>query len=368
MKKPFASLALADLKTELAALGQKPYVAKQVCEAVYKRNVGSFDEITNVSLELRRQLFERYDLRTLTVSEEFDSPDGSFKLLLRLADGNLIECAYLAGEAEQAVDEDEAIDAGSPGKSRRGTVCVSSQVGCAMGCLFCASGEKGLVRNLAPFEMVEQILAVRDHLAEGFRLTNVTFMGIGEPLANFKNLVAALELINSADGLNIGARRISISTCGFPEMIRKLADLGKQYHLAISLHAPTDDLRKRLMPAASKSSLKEILRAAKYYCEKTTRKITFEYVLIKDQNDSIECARELAKLLGQFPSMVNLIPMNPVSSFPDLERPSKTRVAEFLTALAAAKVEACVRRRKGAEVDAACGQLRARVSEQKPAK
>jgi 23S rRNA (adenine2503-C2)-methyltransferase len=337
-----ASFSLDQLRAALVAAGQRPFVAKQIFEAVYARNVRSFDEMTNLSAALRRDLAARFCLRTLELVGKFDSPDGSFKLALRLADGQTIESAFLA-------------------TGDHGTVCVSSQVGCAMGCLFCASGEKGLVRNLAAFEMVEQVLAARDHLPPGRRLSHVTFMGIGEPLANFDHLTRALDLIHAPEGLNIGARRLSISTCGTPAGISRLADLGRQYHLAISLHAPNDALRRQLMPTAARVPIAEIMLAAEDYCRRTTRKIVFEYVLIRGLNDQPAHARELAALVGGFPSMVNLIPMNPVAACPDLEPSTPAAVEHFRAALEKSGVEVCVRRRKGAEVDAACGQLRARL-------
>lgn len=345
MKQPFASLTPDALATALAAHGAKRFVARQVLEAVYGRNARSFDEITNVSLELRRALSQRYELRTVKVVEHCKSPDGSFKLVLELTDGHLIECALLA-------------------TGRRGTVCISSQVGCAMGCVFCASGEKGLVRNLTPAEMVEQVLLVRDRLGypDGRRtLSGVTVMGVGEPLANLDNLFAALETINSPWGLGIGSRKIAISTCGLPEGIARLAGYPRQFHLAISLHAPTDILRKRLMPsAAGAATVTQVMRAARDYVERTHRKVSIEYVLVREVNDDVKHAELLADLLGGFPVMVNLIPLNPTDACGDLKPTTKTQTGRFLATLKTAGIDACVRRRKGGTVDAACGQLRAR--------
>jgi len=342
MKQSIAARSPADLETELVAAGQRKFAARQVLQGVYGRNVRSFDEITDLPKDLRRELAERYALRTLAVAERRVSSDGSFKLALRLADGHLIECAYLAS-------------------GRRGTACVSTQVGCRMGCVFCASGKEGLVRNLAAFEMVEQVLLIRDHLEGGRRLANVTFMGIGEPLANFCALVAALDLINHSSGLAIGARRISVSTCGLVKGIRRLADLGRQIHLAISLHAPNDPLRRRLIGGPGRRPVAEIIEAARYYFQRTTRKVTFEYVLIAGVNDSLACAGELAGLVGDFPAMVNLIPLNPVASGSDLAAPPRSVCRGFLAELKRRGVEACLRQRRGADLDAACGQLRARL-------
>jgi 23S rRNA (adenine2503-C2)-methyltransferase len=352
MKTPLASLSPEALDREVFALGAKRFVADQILKAVYERNVRSFDAITNLSLDLRRQLAERFELRTLKVAEHRAAPDGSFKLVLELADRNLIECAYLASD------------------DGRGTACISSQVGCAMGCVFCASGSKGWERNLDVAEMVEQVLLVRDALTpppqsvapeSGARqLTGVTVMGVGEPLANLENVLAALETVNSPRALGIGARKIAISTCGLPEGIRRLAAAERQYHLAVSLHAPNDDVRRRIMPMAGRvATIDAVLKACREYFERTHRKVTFEYALIQGVNDDEHQAAELAKVLGGLPCLVNLIPLNPTENCPDFKPSTKTRASRFLAVLERAGLEACLRRRRGAEVDAACGQLRA---------
>jgi len=346
MKTPFASLSPEALDREVAALGAKRFVADQILRAVYQQNVPTFDAITNLSLALRRQLAERFALRTLRVAEHRAAPDGSFKLVLELADGNLVECAYLASD------------------DGRGTACLSSQVGCAMGCVFCASGSKGWERNLDAAEMVEQVLLVRDRLAESGAaraLSGVTVMGVGEPLANLENVLAALETVNSPRGLGIGARKIAISTCGLPEGIRRLAAVERQYHLAVSLHAPNDDLRRQIMPMAGRvATIDAVLKACREYFERTHRKVTFEYALIQGVNDDERQAAELARVLGDFPCLVNLIPLNPTENCPDFRPSTKTQARCFLAVLERAGLEACLRRRRGAEVDAACGQLRAR--------
>ncbi len=341
-RKPFAALAPAEFQRELAGEGCRPFVARQVLDAVYRQGVRTFDEITNVKLDLRRTLARRYALRALEVLERADSADGSFKLALQLADGHVIECALLAADGG-------------------GSACISSQVGCAMGCLFCASGEKGLVRNLEPYEMIEQVLLVRDQLGETDRLSHVTVMGIGEPLANLDNVLAALERINASEGLGIGARKIAVSTCGLPDGMRRLADHGKQYHLAVSLHAPSDELRARLMPGAARAAIAEMLDAARYYARRTTRKVAFEYVLVRGLNDGPEHAEELGRRLGNFPCMVNLIPLNEVDHCPGLSPPSRGEVRRFREILERAGLDVAVRRRRGAEVHAACGQLRRRA-------
>ena len=342
MKRPFASIMPEQLDSELADLGTRPFVAAQILRAVYQRNARSFDEMTDVPQDFRRALADRYALRTLEMVKRHKSPDGSFKLVLRLRDGHLIECAYLAS-------------------GRRGTACISSQVGCRMGCIFCASGANGLVRNLEPAEMVEQVLLVRDHLGRR-ALTGVTVMGIGEPLANLDNVLAALELVNAPRGLAIGARKITISTCGLAAGIRRLAEWPVQVHLAISLHAAGDALRRRLMPEAAKVPVAELIGAARDYVRRTHRKVAFEVVLIRGVNDDLRHAEQLARLLGDFPSMVNLIPLNPTGAAPDLAPPGRTQAGRFLAVLKRAGIDACLRRRKGAAVEAACGQLRATLT------
>ncbi len=346
---PLTELTLEDLSAALGSAGHRPFVARQVMQGVYGGNARSFDEITTLARPLRAWLTERYLLRALGVEALSRGQDDNFKLALRLSDGHIIEAAYLAD-----------------GSTSGGSVCVSSQVGCVIGCLFCASGSKGFMRNLSAAEMVEQVLQVRDHLSAGGggrRVTHVTFMGIGEPLANVEAVLRAIRTINADWGLNIAARRISVSTCGLIAGIRRLAEAGLQVHLAVSLHAPTDDLRRKLMPHAPRATIAEIMSAAQQYALRTTRKVTLEYVLIDQVNDSVEQAEQLSRLARGFPLMVNLIPFNAVSHCPDLRPPTAGRVRAFVDTLNRAGVEACLRQRRGADVDAACGQMRLRLEE-----
>jgi len=272
------------------------------------------------------------------VTRHLESSDGTHKLLLRLQDGQLIECVLIQ-EAE------------------RHTACISTQVGCGMGCVFCASGLNGLERNLTVGEILEQLIRLRNLLPAEQRLTHIVVMGMGEPLANLDNLVDALDVAGAKEGVGIGARHITISSVGLPAKIRRLADLGKQYHLAVSLHAPNDALRTEIVPTNDKTGLADILEAADYFFERTGRQVTFEYVLLSGINDRVENARELAQRLEGRHAHVNLIPFNDVDGL-SFRRPTDEALANFVAALRRAGVSVKVRKRKGSEIDAACGQLR----------
>ena len=239
----------------------------------------------------------------------------------------------------------------------RRTICISTQVGCAMGCVFCASGLLGLKRNLTTGEILEQVLRLDRLLKKGEQITNLVVMGIGEPLANLRSLVPALDTLNEKGGLGLGARRITISTVGLPEKIRELAKLGKQYNLAVSLHAPNDVLRDRLVPVNDKIGIDAVLEAADDYFAITGRRVTYEYVLLSGVNDAPEHARQLAKRLQSRVAHVNLIPMNGVSEL-EFVAPTAPRTDEFVQVLESFGIPATVRKRKGADIDAACGQLR----------
>jgi 23S rRNA (adenine2503-C2)-methyltransferase len=243
-----------------------------------------------------------------------------------------------------------------PEENRR-TACVSTQVGCGMGCVFCASGLEGVARNLSAGEIVEQLVRLRNLLPGEVRLSNIVVMGMGEPLANLENLLEALRLAGDPEGMNIGARHVTISTVGLPAKIRKLAELGKQYHLAVSLHAPDDELRNRIVPTNPQTGIHAILEAADYFFAKTGRQVTYEYVLLGGLNDGIEQGRALARLLTGRKAHVNLIPFNDVEGLP-YRRPSPESLSNFTDALRQAGISVKVRKRKGSEIDAACGQLR----------
>jgi len=332
----------------LAGLGQKPFRAKQILEWVYQHGATSFEEMTNLSKGLRETLAAEFALYASTIIRRSASQDGTVKLLLQWPDGATSECVLIPEE-------------------RRQTACVSSQVGCPVGCRFCASGLNGLQRNLAVGEIVEQVLRVRAEAAQREepdsddepRLSNVVFMGLGEPLANYDAVLQAVRTINAPWGMNIGARKITISTVGLPKQIRRLADEGLQFNLALSLHAPTDALREQLIPWAGKISLSELTAACRHYFEQTGREITLEYILLRGFNDRSSHAQQLARLCKLLRCNVNLIRYNAVEGLP-FERPTGEEARAFQQHLRDQGVNAHVRTSRGTDIEAACGQLRRR--------
>jgi 23S rRNA (adenine2503-C2)-methyltransferase len=318
--------------------GEQPYRADQIRKWIFGKRVADYESMTDLSAGLRKKLAESFAILSSRVARHQTSCDGTEKLLLELSDGENVECVLMR--------EDE-----------RRTVCISTQVGCGLGCVFCASGLLGLSRNLSAGEIVEQILHVDRLLPPLERITNVVVMGMGEPLANLANLLKALATLDEKGGLGMGARRITISTVGLPEKMRELAHAGKPYNLAVSLHAPNDALRNELVPVNQKIGILEVLRAADEFFDQTGRRVTYEYVILGGRNDSVELARELAALLRGRNAHVNLIPMNTVSELP-FHDPAAERLRAFVEVLDQSGVTATVRKRKGADIDAACGQLR----------
>ncbi|HEY3246503.1 MAG TPA: 23S rRNA (adenine(2503)-C(2))-methyltransferase RlmN [Phycisphaerae bacterium] len=325
------------LRSALTAHDAPAFRADQLLDWVYRHGVDTFDAMTNLPADLRRALQAGFVLYQARVSAESAAADGTRKLLLAWSDGNTSECVLIPDEA-------------------RRTACISTQVGCPVGCVFCASGLEGVRRNLTAAEIVEQALRVRT-LAGG--LTNVVFMGLGEPLANYDATLAAIQIINADWGLNIGARKITVSTVGLPKQMRRLADEGLQINLALSVHAPTDELRGTLIPWAKSIPLSELVEACRYYFERTHREITLEYVLLGGVNDQAEHARQLARLAKQMRSNVNLIRYNPVIGLL-YERPTAEASLRFQRILREAGVNTHLRRSRGLDIDAACGQLRRR--------
>ena len=336
-------LSVEELSAALDQMGEKPYRAKQVREWIFTHGVTSFDEMTNLSKALRTKLAERFHVYESTIVAESASADGTRKLLLGWRDGATSECVLI------------------PDDPRR-TACISTQVGCPVGCVFCASGLDGLARNLTAAQIVEQAMRIRGLCDEAMPLSNIVFMGLGEPLANYRNTVAALRIINGADGLNIGARKITISTVGLPKQMRQLADEGLQITLALSLHAPSDELRAQLIPWAESVSIKELVDAARYYFDRTGREITLEYVLLGGVNDSVSNATNLARLCRTMRANVNLIRYNPVPDLP-YERPKAEAAQAFLETLRERGVNTHLRRSRGQDIEGACGQLRRRMSQ-----
>lgn len=336
--RPVYDLSREELVRWSESHGHAAYRADQVRRWIFGKRVNEFSAMHDVRADLRALLAETFSLLAAPIVRHQVAGDGTEKLLLELADGEHVECVLMR-------------------ETDRRTICISTQVGCGMGCVFCASGLRGLKRNLSVGEMLEQILQLDRLLPHDERITNVVVMGIGEPLANLKNLLPALDTLNDKGGLGIGARRITISTVGLPEKIRELGRHGKPYNLAVSLHAPNDELRTRLVPVNERIGIEAILAATDEYFEKSGRRVTYEYVLLGGINDAPEHARELTALLRNRVAHVNLIPMNGVQELPFAE-PSAPKTEQFLRILEAAGIPATVRKRKGADIDAACGQLR----------
>jgi 23S rRNA (adenine2503-C2)-methyltransferase len=336
--RPIIELSSDEASAWLRGHGEPPMRLRQVRHWLFNRRAESFDVMTDLPLALRAALARDFLPLATQIAHCSSAPDGTHKLLLRLRDGETVECVL--------IQEDE-----------RRTACISTQVGCGMGCVFCASGVNGVARNLSAGEILEQLIRMNNLLRLGERLTHIVVMGMGEPLANLENLLSALDTVTSKDGSGLGARRVTISTVGLPAKIRRLADHGKQYHLAVSLHAPNDALRGRIVPTNDKTGLSAILEAADYFFERTGRQVTYEYVLLQGLNDSAANARDLADLLRGRRAHVNLIPFNEVEGLP-FRRPADRRLAEFQDELRKSGISVKVRKRKGSDIDAACGQLR----------
>ncbi|GAB6088298.1 23S rRNA (adenine(2503)-C(2))-methyltransferase RlmN [Alkaliphilus crotonatoxidans] len=332
------SLTKEELMEFIVALGEKKFRGKQIFQWLH-RGVQSFDEMTNISKALRDQLKEKAHINEIKIETKLVSrTDGTTKYLFLLEDRNIIEGVIM--EYKHGL-----------------TACISSQVGCGMGCSFCASTKGGLVRNLTAGEMIGQLLTMEADL--GKRISNIVMMGSGEPLHNFKEMTRFLKNVNDEDGLNIGNRHITISTCGLVPEIKALADLKIPINLAISLHAATDEKRQKMMPIAQKYSIYDIIEACQYYLKKNNRRITFEYALIDGENDQEEDARILAYLLKGLLCHVNLIPVNQVDESP-YRKSHQDRIKVFAGILKGAGIETTLRRELGADIQAACGQLRNR--------
>jgi 23S rRNA (adenine2503-C2)-methyltransferase len=330
------------LAVAIASMGERKYRATQLCDWLYDHNVESFEAMENLPKKLRARLAERFHIYESTVVADHTAQDETRKLLLRWADGNTSECVLIPDE-------------------KRRTACISTQVGCPVGCRFCASGLDGLARQLTAAQMVEQVMRIRGLCVGRSRLSNVVFMGLGEPLANYRNTVKALRVINSEKCVYIGARRITVSTVGLPEQMRRLAGEGLQVTLALSLHAPTDELRRELIPWAERVTIAELVSACAYYFERTGREVTLEYVLLGGVNDQPEHARKLAELCRDMRANVNLIRYNPVVGVP-YGRPTSEAAQTFLEILRERGVNTHLRRSRGLDIDSACGQLRRRIT------
>ena len=327
---------LEDLKQELISIGEKGFRAEQIFKWLYQEKVKSFDEMTNLSLELREKLKNNYTICNYNILKKLESSDGTKKYLFDILDGNIIESVLMEYHY---------------GKS----VCVSSQVGCKMGCKFCASTGIPFVRNLTAGEIVEQILAIEQDTGE--KISNIVFMGIGEPLDNYDNVIKAIRILNNPKGLGIGARHISVSTSGLVPRIYDLAKENIQCTLSVSLHASNNEKRSSMMPVNNRYSVEELIKACKDYIAMTNKRISFEYALAKDNNDNMQDAKELANLLKGMLCHVNLIPINKIENG-KFTKSSNGNIIKFRDYLNDHGIVATIRRELGSDIEAACGQLR----------
>ena len=336
-KKDIASYSFEELKAEMEELGEKAFRAKQIYEWLHKKLADDFEEMTNLSKPLREKLDERYEIRRVEVERrQISQIDGTNKFLFCLNDGNMVESVLM--------------------KYKHGnSVCISSQVGCRMGCRFCASTLDGLERNLTPSEMLRQVYQIQKITGE--RVSNIVIMGTGEPLDNYDNFVKFIHMISDEHGLNISQRNITASTCGIVPNIRRLAEENLQITLALSLHGSNQEKRRSLMPVANKYELSEVLLACDYYFEKTGRRITFEYSLVHGINDTPEDAGELTGILKHRNCHLNLIPVNPIKER-NYEKPDKKSAENFKNKLEKNGINVTIRREMGSDIDGACGQLR----------
>ena len=334
--KQIKNYDLEQLKEEMIKIGEKPFRAEQIFKWLYKDKADNFEDMTNLSLELREKLKQNYTMNNFKIIKKQEASDGTKKYLFDVLDGNAIETVLMSYHHGY-------------------TICVTTQVGCKMGCKFCASTGIPFIRNLTSAEIVEQLLAVeRD---TNLRISNVVFMGIGEPLDNYKNVINAIRIINNPKGINIGARHISISTSGIVPKIYKLAEENIQCTLSISLHATNNKKRSEMMPINNKYKIEELIKACKDYIAKTNRRVSFEYALVKENNDNLKDAKELVKLLKGMNCHVNLIPINKIENG-KYTKSTNENIMKFRDYLNDHGIVATIRRELGSDIEAACGQLR----------
>ena len=330
------SMTIDELKELMTQIGEKPFRAKQIYSWLHEHLVTSYDEMANLPKSLKQKLAD-YPITALeTLDVQISKVDGTRKYLFRLADGNMIESVLMRYKYGNSV-------------------CISSQAGCRMGCRFCASTIGGLTRNLLPSEMLDQIYRIQTSIGE--RISNVVVMGTGEPLDNYDNLLRFIHILTEDGGIHISQRNLTVSTCGLVPKIYELAEEKLQMTLAVSLHAPNDELRKTMMPIANKYSIEQIMEACRYYLKQTGRRISFEYSLVKGVNDTQECAEQLSGLLHGMNCHVNLIPVNPIKER-DYRQSEKQAIAAFKNKLERNGINVTIRREMGRDIDGACGQLR----------
>ena len=330
-----SGMSLEEITNLTDSLNESKYRAKQIHNWIYQKSVSSIEQMTDISKSSREKLSQIAEVTNVKIKNKQVSVDGTIKYLIEFTDGNCVETVLMRFDNRANL-----------------TACVSSQVGCACGCKFCATGKLGFIRNLTPTEIIEQVLTIQRDT--GLKVTNIVFMGQGEPLLNLNNVLQAIEILNK--DFVIGIRRLTVSTCGIVPQINKLAEMDFQPTLAISLHAPMHDLRKELMPIENKYHLDELMAALKNYVSDTGRRITIEYTLIKGFNDSVECAKELAKLLIGLKANINLIIYNPTDK-DTFEKPSKETIQKFKYVLEQSGKKVTIRLERGSDIDAACGQL-----------
>lgn len=338
-KKDIRSLSPEELRQALASLGEPAFRAGQVHEWLWKKSAHSFEAMSNLPKALREKLGESYDIRAITLSRQQKSSDGTMKNAFRLYDGHLIEGVLIPSE-------------------ERMTACVSSQVGCSLTCKFCATGYMDRKRNLDAAEIYDQVVLIDRQSQEtyGKPLSNIVYMGMGEPLLNYKNVMESVDRLTAEDGLNMSYKRITVSTAGIAKMIRRLGDDGARFNLALSLHAANDAKRNEIMPINEQNSLHALRDALKHYFSRTKNPVTYEYIVFNNFNDSLEDAKELAFFCRHVPCKVNIIEYNPIE-FADFRNTAEDRLEAFADYLRRQRINVRVRRSRGKDIDAACGQL-----------
>ncbi|MBQ2870828.1 23S rRNA (adenine(2503)-C(2))-methyltransferase RlmN [bacterium] len=335
MKKVLSKMNLQELEEFCLSIGQSKFRARQIYNWVYLKSVKNIDDMTDLSKRFREELKELAIVSDVKIAKKQVSSDGTVKFLLEFPDGEKVETVLMRFDNRANL-----------------TACVSSQVGCAMGCAFCATGKRGFIRNLTPYEIINQVLAIQ--METGLKVTNIVFMGQGEPLLNLDNVLEAMRIFN--DCFQIGVRRMTVSTCGVVPKINKLAEIGMQSTLAISLHAPTHVIREKIMPVEKKYDIDLLKKTLLNYTEKTGRRVTIEYILIGGLNDTPQCAKDLAYYLDNLNCNINLIVYNPVAG-DSFKRPKKEDIYKFKYLLETAGKKVTIRLERGLDIDAACGQL-----------
>ena len=338
-KKDIRKYSLNNLSEFFVSKGEKAFRAKQVYEWLWKKSATSFDEMTNLSKETRSLLIDNFIINSVKIKQQQKSYDGTIKILFELHDGKIVEGVLIPSE-------------------KRVTACISSQVGCALACSFCATGTLGFTRNLDFDEIYDQVAIISKLAVEklDLKLSNIVYMGMGEPLLNYDNVMKSIDIITSENGLAMSPQRITVSTAGISKMIKQLGDDNIRFNLAISLHTANNNKRNEIMPINKKDSLTDLIEAIKYFHEKTNQRITFEYILFKNYNDSIDDANELAFFCKNFPVKINIIEYNNVVDTP-FRRADKSHTEEFIKLLESRNIIVNLRKSRGKDIDAACGQL-----------